>query len=118
MQRGIYILDEALSNIINNYIHDKGVVTSHIPFYEGRNVPYSIFAAPLEYPFVQAKLQREQEEKLQRERQRLLRDEARRIRNNERRAREEEQRIYMKAERVAYIEAQNNNNILNPLFFY
>lgn len=58
MQRGIDISDQVLKDIMNHYILKKGIHTSRFPFYEGRNVPYSIFAAGLEYPFVRVGIQR------------------------------------------------------------
>ena len=78
MQRGINVSDEVLNRIITLYLDEKNITLSHLPFYEGRNVPFSIFAAPLEYPSIQVIWQRYQEaERRQRER-----DEARNRRNN------------------------------------
>jgi len=55
-QRGIGILGNILNDIICDYRRHKHIELSYLPFYKGRNVPYSIFSAPLEYQFIQEEL--------------------------------------------------------------
>jgi len=52
IQRGIGISDMELSRIINLYMKSTETIISHFPFYEGNNVPYSVFSANIEYEFV------------------------------------------------------------------
>ena len=59
MCRGILVADEALSQIMHLYKEHNHIKSARFPFYEGRNVSYSIFAAPLEYPLVRDKIERE-----------------------------------------------------------
>ena len=56
MQRGIHTTDWRLTRIIEKYIEMKNIVFSPLPFYEGRNIPYSLFVAAIEYNIVQEKL--------------------------------------------------------------
>lgn len=72
-QRGIDILDEVLAYIIGNYISNNSIETSHLPFYLGKNVPYSIFVAPIEYTFAQKEI-REKREREARSRERQARE--------------------------------------------
>jgi hypothetical protein len=77
MMRGIQVADQILNNIIHAYKDDKNILLSQFPFYEGRNIPYSIFSSPIEYEFIYEKQQariRKQQEKAERKR---LREERR-----------------------------------------
>jgi hypothetical protein len=92
-QRGIGILDNVLDGIIVDYCQAKDITESHLPFYKGRKVPYSIFSASLEYAFVQEelRLERERKERINRRKQ-----------ENQRRRREQEQNWIR--ERQAFVE--------------
>lgn len=59
MCRGILVADEALTQIMRDYKEHNHIHSARFPFYKGRNVSYSIFAAPLEYPLVRAEIERE-----------------------------------------------------------
>ena len=61
MLRGINVSDDVLSNLIHSYMREKRIDLAPLPFYRGRNIPYSIFAAPVEYPFIQDELRRKRE---------------------------------------------------------
>lgn len=75
MQRGVYVSDDILSDIITNFINEKGITLSHMPFYYGVGVPSSVFSASYEWPEYQ---------QLKRERQ--IRDEKRRLKEQTREA--------------------------------
>lgn len=80
MQRGVNIADEILSEKITNYIDRKGIKLSHMPFYCGTGVPFSVFAASYEWKDYQEQLRIKHENKarqLQRQRQRQIREENR-----------------------------------------
>lgn len=81
--RGIGVADAALNSIMENYIQEKQITFSPFPFYLGRNVPCSIFAAAVEYPHVRQYLDREREKK-ERERIKELRVQALRTEQNKR----------------------------------
>lgn len=49
IQRGIGVSDKILKKIIINYMKTQNMYISFFPFYKGKNVPYSIFMAPIEY---------------------------------------------------------------------
>lgn len=68
MMRGIHIGDQVLDEIIHDYMHHKQITIDSLPFYFGRNVPYSIFTAPLEYVLAQPRLQDEINRRAQRQR--------------------------------------------------
>lgn len=105
MVRGIEILDEELQGIVRRYCQQKNIIISNFPFYQGKNVPYSIFVAPLEYPAVQKALhrEREREERLrqkqrEREQQKLIREKLeQRDREQERARQEYERQEYLKS---------------------
>lgn len=47
--RGVGIADSVIKDIIDEYMRERNIDIHMLPFYRGRNVPYSIFAAPQEY---------------------------------------------------------------------
>jgi hypothetical protein len=49
--RGIDVADEVLKELIDHYIVQRNIVIRVLPFYSGRNVPYSLFAAAQEYQY-------------------------------------------------------------------
>jgi hypothetical protein len=60
LQRGIDVLDQVLGEIIADYMRTKNIELSYLPFYLGKNVPYSIFAAGIEYSYAIETLRRRQ----------------------------------------------------------
>jgi hypothetical protein len=101
MQRGIDMCDQVLQRIIQDYISDHGIELSYLPFYFGRNIPCSIFAASIEYPLAREKLlEREENARRKAERSRL------RAEQKERRRIQMEENERMRAETV-----RNRENI-------
>ncbi|CAH6418147.1 Hypothetical protein HVR_LOCUS22 [uncultured virus] len=105
MIRGINISDDILSGIIYQYIRHNNIEISHLPFYKGRGIPFSIFSAAHEYPYIQDELRRmreEEERRLRRMRekeehrlQRMREEEERRL---QRMREEEERRLQRKSQ--------------------
>ena len=58
IQRGINISDAVLCDIIKTYTNSNNIEFSPFPFYRGFNVPYSVFSASLEWPYIQKSLLR------------------------------------------------------------
>ena len=131
MQRGINMNDGVLNNIIHEYISEKNITLSHLPFYCGENVPFSIFGAPIEYPFMQEKRNKERLRQERISNRRTERQLEKRIadgrRDREERARRERMAreaynnsrlIVAEAEREQFLQAQNqdnNSDHTNPL---
>jgi len=60
IQRGINISDEVLCDMIKYYTNTNNIEFSPFPFYRGFNVPYSVFSASIEWPYIQKSLLKEQ----------------------------------------------------------
>lgn len=90
MQRGIGVSDCILKSIVDEYMNAKHINISKFPFYKGKNVKYSIFSAPLEYPKIREILQREREIREQEARREEARAHRRQLARNARLQRERE----------------------------
>ena len=44
LMRGFRISDEVLAGYMAKYMHEKGIVISKSPFYQGSNIPFSLFS--------------------------------------------------------------------------
>lgn len=86
-QRGIMCLDEVLNTIMDRYCDQMDIKGSHMPFYFGRKVSYSIFATALEYPFVSEKRRKERERQIKAE-QAAREKHERKVRSNQERERQ------------------------------
>ena len=115
MLRGISVNDHVLESMISTYMAFKDIHLSPLPFYEGRNIPYSLFALHLEYGHILTFRRKTREEEERRER-----DRAYRRQNNPRRTRPYNNNETPEGERVGMvrgIEPNAENLLTNGLPF-
>jgi hypothetical protein len=114
LMRGIHISDEVLNEIVRRYKNRKNIVIDDLPFYFCRNVPYSIFAAPLEYAMAQPRLQTAIEDRAQR-RAREADQRAREARQQAKQQAKEREQQQREAEREMFLAMTRNPAQAVPL---